>query len=125
MVVALLDTSVVVDLLRNYDVAEMWLNTQARLGVAQIVWIEVLEGAFNKSEQRRAIRVFQQFDLIEVMTDDIIWATEALTEYGWSHNVDGFDCIIAAVSNRLQLPLYTHNLKHFTPMIGALAVRPY
>jgi hypothetical protein len=35
------------------------------------------------------------------------------------------DCLIAAPSHRLNVPLYTMNLKHFTPLLGALAVRPY
>ena len=35
------------------------------------------------------------------------------------------DCLIAAPAFRLQLPLYTHNLKHFTPLLGDLAQKPY
>jgi predicted nucleic acid-binding protein len=35
------------------------------------------------------------------------------------------DCLIASVSLCLQLPLYTRNLRHFTPLLGTLAVKPY
>ncbi|MEZ4670167.1 MAG: hypothetical protein R3E39_19855 [Anaerolineae bacterium] len=42
-----------------------------------------------------------------------------------SHNVDSFDFLIAALAHRLQLPLYTRNLKHFGPLLGGLAVVAY
>lgn len=35
------------------------------------------------------------------------------------------DCLIASVAHRLQVPLYTHNLKDMTPLIGELALKPY
>lgn len=35
------------------------------------------------------------------------------------------DCLIASVAYRLKVPLYTHNLKDMTPIIGNLAVKPY
>lgn len=40
-------------------------------------------------------------------------------------NVDAFDCLVAALSFRLQLPLYTRNLKYFAPLLGHLAQQPY
>ena len=123
--IALLDTSVIVDLLREYQPAEAWLLSQGELGTARVVWIEVLEGATNRREQQQAIKVLRRFETVELLTEDVIWTTQALTNYGLSHGVDGYDCMIAAVSQRLQLPLYTRNMKHFAPMIGSLALRPY
>lgn len=48
-----------------------------------------------------------------------------IMKFGISHNVGVIDCLIAAPAHRLKLPLYTTNLKHFTPILGALAVRLY
>jgi predicted nucleic acid-binding protein len=45
MVAGLLDTSVVVDLLRQHPPAEQWLQQQGQLGVTRIVWLEIIEGA--------------------------------------------------------------------------------
>ena len=42
-----------------------------------------------------------------------------------SHNVGSIDCLIASASHRLQLPLYTMNVKHFAPLLGGLAQKPY
>jgi predicted nucleic acid-binding protein len=48
-----------------------------------------------------------------------------MEKYRLSHGVATGDCFIASVAYRLQVPLYTHNLKDMTPMIGNLAVKPY
>jgi predicted nucleic acid-binding protein len=120
-----IDTAIVVDILRKYPPALAWANAQKDIGVTHIVWLEVLEGVLNKFDQQNALRILKRFELVELTVADLSWATDALVRLGLSHNVDAFDCLIASVSYRLQLPLYTINLKHFTPLLGTLAVRPY
>lgn len=125
MVKALIDTNVVVDLLRKYLPAENWLAGQRDLGVSRVVWLEILEGVENKYERQRALRLLNDFELVELAAGDFDWATQQLIRYRLSHNVDAFDCLIAAPGYRLQLPLYTRNLKHFVPLLGMLAQAPY
>lgn len=125
MVDALVDTSIVVDLLRGYPVAIEWLSMQSQLGVTRFVWIEALEGAPNKQKQADAIKLLSRFDLVPTLAEDIDWASGALTQHGLAHGVDGYDCLIAAASHPLQLPLYTRNMKHFAPLIGVSAIKPY
>jgi predicted nucleic acid-binding protein len=125
MVNALVDTSVVVDLLRGYRPAQAWFVIQSDLGVCRAVWLEVTEGIQNSRAQRDALNLLRRFELVEITTPDVVWATEKLLSLNLSHNIDTFDCLIAAVNERLQLPLYTRNLKHFTPLIGSLAHTPY
>jgi predicted nucleic acid-binding protein len=124
-VIGLLDTSVVVDLLRGYVPASTWIQSQGQLGICRVVMIEILEGALNRQKQQQAVKLLKSFILVEVTTDDLIWATQALTNYSLSHHVDGYDCMIAAVTVRLQLPLFNRNMKHFSPLLGSLAVKPY
>jgi predicted nucleic acid-binding protein len=125
MVNALVDTSVVVDLLRGYPPAQAWFISRSDLGVCRAVWLEVIEGAQNRRAQQDALKLLRRFSLEEVTTPDVVWATQKLLLLNLSHNIDTFDCLIAAVSARLQLPLHTHNLKHFAPLIGPLAQAPY
>ena len=125
MVTGLLDSAVLVDVLRGYQHAEDWLGEQDQLGVTQIVWLELLEGAQNKAAQAEAIKLLRRFALVDLTPDDMAWAVKQLSLYGFSHNVGAFDCLIASVHPRLNVPLYTRNLKHFTPIIGKLAVSPY
>lgn len=125
MVSTLVDTSIVIDLLRGYPLAQVWFVSQNDLAVARVVWLEVIEGAPNQRAQRAAIQLLKRFRSIELESADVIWAAEKLSKFNLSHNVDAFDCLIAAVSYRLQLPLMTRNLKHFAPLLGSLAQRPY
>lgn len=125
MASGLVDSSVVIDLLRNYAPALAWVRGKTELAVTSVIWIEVLEGVENKLQQQGAVKLLKRFQLIELVEADLQLAREYLLQYNLSHNADGYDCMIAAVALRLNLPLYTHNLKHFTPMIGSLAVKPY
>ena len=125
MVNLLLDTSVIIDVLRQYPPAQTWLSQQTDPGVAAIVWIELLQGVKDKNAQRRALTMLQDFERVDLVTADIDWAIQQLWQFKLSHNIGGNDCLIASVSHRLHLPLYTTNLKHFAPLLGALAQKPY
>lgn len=125
MVSAILDTNILVDLSRKYQPAEIWLVSQTNLAITRMTWLEMLEGASNKEEQERAITLLNDFALVEFTVSDLDWATRELTRLRLTHHVDAFDCLIAAPCYRLQLPLFTPNLKHFRPLLGNLAQKPY
>lgn len=124
MVTALLDTSIVVDLMRKFPPADAWLKEQSGLGITRMVWLEIVEGALNRVEQQHAIRLLRDFELVEITNADAEWATIQLIAFRLSHDIDAIDCLIAATSHRLNIPLMTHNLKHFTPLLGGLAQKP-
>lgn len=121
----LLDTAVIVDLLRGHPPALSWLEQQPRLGIAPIVWLEVIEGARDSQAQRRAVRTLSHFERVQFQDQDFDWAIRQALALRLSHNVDTMDCLIAACAHRLGLPLYSTNLKHFSPLLGPLAQRPY
>ncbi len=127
MVDAFLDADILINLLRNFPSSLVWKSTQGKAiwGIAPAAWMQVIEGASNKIAQQRAGRFLKQFALIYPTQSEIDWAMQQLQIFYLSHNVDAFDCLIAAPAHRLQLPLYTRNLKHFTPLLGNLAQQPY
>lgn len=126
MVVALVDTSVLVDVLRKYRPATEWMTQQPdNLGVATAVRLEVIEGAQNQVKQQLAVAVLNRLTPVGNIAADFGWAEARLIRYQLSHNVGMMDCLIASASQRLQLPLYTRNLRHFTPLLGDLAQSPY
>ena len=125
MVTALLDTAVLVDVLRGYAPAVSWLAQQEVLGVSDVVWLEILEGATNRRMERTALQLLKRFERIATSTQDTDWAIRQLLRFHLSHGIDAMDCLIAASSYRLSVPLYTRNLKHFVPLLGELARRPY
>jgi predicted nucleic acid-binding protein len=79
----------------------------------------------NKAKQQNAVELLEIFTQIDVEVQDIEWAIQTMLKYKLSHNVLGFDSLIASASYRLQVPLYTRNLKHFRPILGNLAQSPY
>ncbi len=125
MVKGLLDTTILVDMLRSYLPAKKWLDQQQNLSVTSIVWLEILEGAQDKRGQNRALELLRRFERIDLMPADFDWAIHMSIKYKLSHNIGMMDCLIASVSHRLNIPLYTINLKHFTPLIGTMAQKPY
>jgi predicted nucleic acid-binding protein len=127
MVTGIVETSVIVDLLRNHSPAVSWYQqqTQPTLGITPIIWMEVIGGGQNKAERLRAARLLQRFTMLYFTQADLDWAMQQQMVYELSHGVGMMDCLIASISARLQIPLYTHNLKHFMPIIGGLAQKPY
>lgn len=84
-----------------------------------------MEGANNKANQAQCKHLLGQFDVLYLTPTDQRWAMQQLERFQFSHHIGRNDCLIASVAYRLQLPLYTHNLKDMTPLIGNLAVKPY
>ncbi len=127
MVVALVDTNVVVDMIRKYPPSLSWLRTlpPKQIGITAIAYMEVIDGASNKVAQRAAGRLLSRFEIIYLTEIDFKWAMQQQSNYRLSHNISMSDILIASVHLRLQVPLYTRNLKHFTPLLGALAQKPY
>lgn len=94
--------------------------------ITPTTWLEIIQGARGgKTEQAAHKRILDLFALEYPTQVDMDWAMNQLLRYRLSHSVDANDCLIASVALRLSIPLYTRNLKHMTPLIGALAVRPY
>ncbi|HEX4960929.1 MAG TPA: PIN domain-containing protein [Thermoanaerobaculia bacterium] len=124
--IGLLDTAIVVDILRDHPPAVSWLQAQQEpLGLSPVVWLEVIEGAANKIDQKRAVQLLGRFERVEVAPTDFDWAIRGALALRLSHNIDMMDCLIAASAHRLGLPLFTRNFKHFQPLIGPLALKPY
>jgi len=124
---ALFDTAIVVDIYRNYPPAVQWsaANPSLVIGITSIVWLEVLKGAKNKADQKPLAKFLAQFPLVYLTQTDEHWAMLNYPAAHLAHGVGILDTLIAAPSHRLQIPLYTRNLKHMSPLLGTLAQAPY
>ncbi len=119
------DTNILVDILRNHQPSLTWFSQQTPLNITPLVWMELIAGSRDLKAQRQAIKLLSQFNMVYLTTSDMLWAMQQHTAFTLSHNIGILDCLIASVNYRLQVPLYTHNLRHFTPLIGTLAQSPY
>lgn len=126
MTTGIVDTTVIIHYYRNYAPARAWVHAQTSpLSVTSVTWLEVMAGANSKATQAASKQILSRFNLIYLTVDDQQWAMQQLETFQFSHHIGMNDCLIAAVSRRLNLPLYTHNLKDMQPMIGTLAGHPY
>lgn len=125
--IGIVETSVLIDLLRGYPPAVNWIAPQRTntFGINPPIQMELIAGAQNRSDQRRIIQLLSQFEMVRLTADDQDWAMVQQLKFSLSYGVGLTDCLIASVSQRLGVPLYTHNLKHFAPLLGALAQKPY
>jgi predicted nucleic acid-binding protein len=122
---ALVDTTVVIHLLRRYQPALAWFNNNQVYGVTSTTWLEVMEGTTSKANQTQAKGILAQFEMLHLTVTDQVWAMDQLERFQFSHHIGMNDCQIASVAYRLRVPLYTHNIKDMVPLIGKLAVKPY
>ncbi len=124
---AVLDTNIIIDLLRAVPQAVAWHTSLPRksFAITPIVWMETVQGATNTVERARAIRLLHDFRIEHSTVDDNNWAMLQLSRFHLSYGVEFPDTMIASVAVRLAVPLYTLNLKHYTPLPGVDAQRPY
>lgn len=123
----LLDTTIVIDLLGGKSKAVSWYAglKRQRVAITPIVWLETMQGARNNSERAQIIRFLKRFYLEHPTRDDNWWAMRQFARYRLSHGVAWADILIASVAVRLSVPIYTLNIKHFAPLPGVAAQRPY
>jgi predicted nucleic acid-binding protein len=124
---ALLDTSILVDLLRGFPPATSWFAGlgRQRTAITPVVWMETVQGATDGAKRARTLRFLRQFSLEHPTPDDNRWAMRQIASFHLSHSVHLQDAMIASVAARLAVPLYTTNLRHFQPLPSVDAKKPY
>jgi len=124
---AILDTSILIDLLRAFQPATSWFAGlgRQRLAITPVVWMETVQGATDRVKRAQAIRFLRQFRIEHPTEDDNRWAMRQLASFHLSHGIQLQDAMIASVAVHLAVPLYTANLKHFQPLPSVDAIKPY
>ncbi|MBN1284087.1 MAG: PIN domain-containing protein [Anaerolineae bacterium] len=124
---ALLDTDILIGILRDDPQTVAWLRSidDHRFGISAVVWMEVVRGATNKVNLQQLVKLLEQYRVFPITEADTFWAMEQLANFRLSHGIDYADCLIAAAAARTGLPLYTRNHKHYAPLLGTNALRPY
>jgi len=125
MSIAILDTTVVLHIFRKYPPALAWFRSSQTYAIVSTTWMEVMVGVGSKHAMQETLHLLSNFELLYLTNDDQKWAQNQIQQLRFSHHVTTNDCLIASVAYRLQIPLYTHNLKDMTPMLDKLAIKPY
>jgi hypothetical protein len=124
---AILDTSILIDLLRAFPPATGWFAGlgRQRVAITPVVWMETVQGANHREKRAQAIRFLRQFRIEHPGEADNRWAMRQIASFHLSHGVQLQDAMIASVAARLAVPPYTTNLKHFLPLPSVDAKKPY
>ncbi|MCC7492237.1 MAG: type II toxin-antitoxin system VapC family toxin [Fimbriimonadaceae bacterium] len=123
----LLDTSLLVDLLRGSQQAADWLDPGAvrASAVSVVTSAELLIGCRNRNEQHRVEEELARFVLLPIDSQISMRAVELLAAKRLSHGVGFLDCLIAATAWSHDLAVVTLNLRHFEPLPDVRTERPY
>ena len=124
----LLDSDVLIDLLRRYPPATGWLDAlddEEELVVSGYVVMELIQGCRNKVEQERVRRELATYGVVWLAPSDCDKALELFTSYRLSHNAGLLDVLIGQTAVALGVPLHTFNQKHYSFIPGMQTIQPY
>ena len=123
----LLDTSILVELLRGKTAAKRWIDTLAPTArsISVVSAAELVAGCHNLSELRALERELVLYEMLWI--DQVISRTalDLFRSFVLSHAFGLLDCLIAATASTHNLRIGTLNLKHFAPLPGIEATAPY
>jgi predicted nucleic acid-binding protein len=123
----LLDSDIMVDLLRNYPPAVAWLNSLGNAPVALpgLVAMELLQGCPNSAEQQRVQRRLARLALYWPSAADCNRALSDFAAFRLSHGVGLLDALIGHTAIGRNEVLATFNVKHFGAIPGLQTIQPY
>lgn len=124
----IIDTSVLVDVLRDVDAGSDFLLTARRmyrLVVHPVVEAELIAGARNRSELKLVAKLLDRFESIPLATIDARTSLRLLRAHRLTHSVSWEDCLLAATALRRETPVATLNDKHFRAFRALEVLRPY
>jgi len=121
----LLDTDVMVDILRGYEPAKVWLETVDEIGVAGLVAMELIQGCQNAREQRILEKDLSEYQLYWPSVEDCNRALKTFSLHHLSDNIGLLDALIAETTIGIQAKLATFNVKHYRVINGLQSLQPY
>jgi len=123
----LVDTDVMVDVMRRYGPAIAWLDSlgSKAIGIPGLVAMELLQGCRDRREQQRAENVLRSYTLYWPSHEDCARAFDDFTAYHLSHNLGIMDALIAETAVGLGVQLATFNEKHYVVVSTLQVLQPY
>ncbi len=123
----LLDSDVVIDVLRQYQPAVEWFNSldPADVAIPSLAAMELVEGARDLRAQRTVFSVIGP--LRHYYADEAVQrhAMILLAAHKLSSGLGLIDALIAATALRMAVPLCSYNVKHFGVVAGLDLRQPY
>jgi predicted nucleic acid-binding protein len=125
--VLLLDTDVMIDILRRYPPALAWLESlgDEELLLPGFMVMELLQGCRNKAEQEKLEKELQPYAVTWPSSEACNEAREVFASFHLSHGLGLLDALIGQTAVALQVPLCTFNDKHYAAVPHLQTIQPY
>lgn len=126
MTLRLLDTDIMIDILRRKQPAMNWLSSLAEEPkLPGYVAFELMQGCSNKREMVQLRKSIESYQLLWPSEQDANRALETYAIARLSHNLGILDALIGECARGLNAVLCTFNTKHFNAIPGLPLEQPY
>ena len=105
--VGLIDTDILIDVLRKFKNAVAWLKkiNEEEIIIPGFVLMELIQGCRNTAEKNKIEKAFNKFDVIWPTVETCKNAYSIFSKYYFSHGVGIIDSIIGQIAIDLNLPI--------------------
>jgi predicted nucleic acid-binding protein len=115
----LLDTDIIIDLLRGYKKAVDFFSSHAQeINFSAVSVAEIYTGIRTSTEERAVERLFATFSVLPVTVDIARIAGKFSQVFRNSHGVEIPDALIAATCSTHAMSLSTLNCRHYPMFAG-------
>lgn len=123
----ILDTDILIDILRGYAPAIEWLASleDEELALPGYVVMELVQGCDSKADLQRLQKFIADFEVIWPSPATCDEALNIFIRLNLSHNLGLLDAMIGQTARALDVPIYTFNRKHYAVIPGLTSVQPY
>jgi len=123
----ILDTDIMIDILREYKPAIKWLNLlkDEEIILPGFVIMELIQGCSNKKEMKKLRDEIEKYQVTWPLPEVYNKALKIFTDYYISYKIGILDTIIGQMAVELNLPLYTFNKRHYKAIPKLKIIEPY
>ena len=125
----LLDTDVMIDLIRSYPPAVAWLDEiwarGEKVSLPGFVVMELVQGCRNAEEIRRVEKDVRNYITNWPSRATCKRALAVYIRYHLSHGLGMIDSLIGQIAVDQRLPFCTFNKKHFEAIFNITTIQPY
>ena len=123
----LIDTDVMVDILRDHDPELQWLDSisEESIVLPGFVVMELIQGCDDHGERDLLLRETEQFQVAWPSPETSRTALRVFADIHFSHGTGLLDALIGQLAVALDTPLMTFNVAHYEPIPGLEVRQPY
>lgn len=122
----LLDTDIVIDVLRKFSPAMGWFSSlNQEIALPGYVAMELIQGCGTRFQQNKVERVVRRTKIVWLSPGGCDRALQLFFENRLRNDLGLLDSLIAETAIEADLPLHTFNVKHYRVVPNLELIHPY